>query len=156
MRKTTMMSAVAALAAGCGPEAPDEDTPPGMFEYEIPEARMYRLDRRLDIIGVDPMMHRSGCGLLTDRAYEDLTDTPEKLDPHAEYAPPDCDLINNGLLYIEGFTHSPFDCNWYCCNVDLLPMVVVYWSAGSSLYGQTPNINGEPYVALEPDVPCPD
>lgn len=155
MRKTMMISAIVVFAVGCGPGLPDEDEALGTLEYETPTAQFYRLDRRLDIIGVDPMNDRSGCGFLTDRAYEDITRTPEGLDPTAEYHPPDCEYGNDGLLYIEGFTHSPFDCNWYCCNVDLLPMVVAYWAAGSHLYGQTPNIEGELYVALEPDMPCP-
>jgi hypothetical protein len=35
-------------------------------------------------------------------------------------------------------------------------MVIVYWAAASRLYGQDPNIDGEIYVALEPDMACPD
>jgi hypothetical protein len=156
MNKAIVISALTAAVAGCGPEVgDDEDEPPGTLDYEIPEARFYRLDRRLDIVGVDPMVDRSGCGFLTDRAYEDLTGTLEGLDPNAGYHPPDCEYSPNGLLYIEGFTHSPFACNWYCCHGDLLPMVLVYWAAASSLYGPDPNIDGEIYVALEPDTPCP-
>lgn len=157
MDKTLITAAIAALVAACGPEVgDDEGDPPGTLEYEIPTAKFYRQDRRLDIVGVDPMVDRSGCGMLTDRAYEDLTGTLDGLDPNAEYGRSDCDYSPDGLLYIEGFAHSPFACNWYCCHRDLLPMVVVYWAAGSSLYGQTPNIEGELYVALEPDVPCPE
>jgi hypothetical protein len=155
MGKMIVISTLPALMMCCGPDTPDEDEPPGTLEYEIPTGRFYRLDRRLEIVGEDPMVDRSGCGLLTDRAYEDLMSTVDGLDPNAEYERTDCESSPDGLLHIEGFVHSPFDCNWYCCHGNLLPMVIVYWAAGSSLYGQTPNIDGEPYVALEPDVPCP-
>src|SRR5436190_651077 len=126
MNKAIVISALTAAVAGCGPEVGhEEDEPPGTLEYEIPEARFYRLDRRLDIVGVDPMVDRSSCGFLTDRAYEDLTGTLEELDQNTEYRRSDCEYSPNGLLYIEGFMHSPFACNWYCCHGDLLPMVVV-------------------------------
>lgn len=127
-----------------------------MLEYESPTHQIYRLDRRLDIVGVDPMVDLSGCGFLTDRAYDDLTRTLSQLDPNAEYSRLDCDYAPEGSLYIEGFVHRPFACSWYCCHGDLLPMVIVYWAAASRLYGQDPNIDGEVYVALEPDMPCPD
>ena len=156
MRKTVMISAIVALAVGCGPEPPDEDTPPGTLEYEIPVARFYRLDRRVDIVGVDPSVDRSGCGLLTDRAYDEFIETLETLDPNAEYTRSDCEQSPDGLLHLDGFEHSPFACSWYCCHVDLRPLSVVYFAVGSNLYGQQPNIDGEPYVALEPDTPCPD
>jgi hypothetical protein len=60
-----------------------------------------------------------------------------------------------GLLYLEGFTHSPFLCEWYCCHPELIRVATVYFAVGSNLYDQEPNIDGEPYVALEPDLPCP-
>jgi hypothetical protein len=159
MGKIILLPPIAALALGCGPEVHDDgDGPPGVLEYEIPTNRFYRLDRRLDIVGVDPMVDRSGCGLLTDRAYDDLMDTLDALDPHQDYDQAECfaDFDPDGLLYIQGFTHSPFRCNWYCCNEELLQAVIVHWAALSNLWGQGPNIDGEIYVALEPDVPCPD
>jgi hypothetical protein len=33
---------------------------------------------------------------------------------------------------------------------------LVYFAVGSSLHGPDPNIDGEIYVALEPDMPCPE
>jgi hypothetical protein len=156
MHKAITISTIAALAAGCGPEAPDENEPPGMLEYEIRVARFYRLDRRVDMIGVDPMNDRSGCGFLTDRAYEDIVGTLENLDPNARYTRSNCTHRADGLLYIEGFSHSPFACSWYCCHDDLLPIGIAYFAVGSTLYGPDPNINGEIYVSLEPDMPCPD
>jgi hypothetical protein len=153
----SMAIATIAVALGCGPEdGDDEDEPPGVLEYEIPTARLYRLDRRVDIVGVDPMVDRSGCGFLTDRAYDDLVGTLEGLDPHAAYDWSDCEYSPEGLLYLDGFARSPFECNWYCCHTDLLPIAVVYFAAVSKLYGPDPSINGEPYVAFEPDEPCPD
>lgn len=151
-----MISTLTIATLGCGPEASEGADVPGMLEYEIPTARFYRLDRRVDIVGVDPMNDRSGCGFLTDRAYEDLTGTLEGIDSNAEYTRSDCTYSPDGLLYIEGFTYSPFPCTWYCCHDELLPAAIVYFAVGSALYGPDPNINGEIYVALEPDNPCPD
>ena len=152
-------STIVAVVHGCGPEVGgDGEDPPGMLEYEDPAARYYRLDRRVEIVAVDPMLARSGCGFLTDRAYDDLTGTLASLDSGAKYdSPRECTYgPPNGLLHLDGFDHSPFECSWYCCNEDLIWAAIVYWAAASSFYGQDPNINGEIYVALEPDVPCPD
>ena len=122
----------------------------------MPVVRFYRLDRRVDMVGVDPAVDPSGCGLLTDRAHEDIVGTLDGLDPNAEYIWPECEYSPEGLVHLDGFTHSPFGCSWYCCHRDLLRIAVAYFAAGSNLDGQRPNIDGEPYVALEPDMPCPD
>ena len=45
-------------------------------------------------------------------------------------------------------------CSWYCCNAELLSIAVVYFAVGSNLYDQGPNIDGEIYVALDPDMTC--
>jgi hypothetical protein len=155
---SSTIAAVLAVPMGCGPNTSHDDEPPGMLEYETPNARFYRLDRRVDIVGVDPMCDRSGCGMLTERAYDDLMSTLDVLDSGAEYDWPDgCPHgPPDGLLYLDGFEYSPFECSWWCSHVDLQPIAVVYLAVGSALYDQTPNINGEPYVALEPDMPCPD
>jgi len=155
MDKPIAILALFATAVSCGPDG-NEDEPPGTLEYEIPTARFYRLDRRVDMLGVDPTVDRSGCGFLTDRAYDDLEGTLETLDPNAEYDWSECESNPNGLLYLEGFKHSPFACNWYCAHPDLLPIAVVYFAVGGNLYDEGPNINGEVYVALEPDMPCPE
>lgn len=152
-----VISILAALVLGCGPEVDDDEgAPPGTLEYEDPLARYHRLDRRVDIIGLDPMVDHSGCGFLTDRAYDELLEALGTLDSQAEYATSECEYEGDGLVYLEGFTHSPFSCTWYCCHLDLLPVAVVYFAVGSNLDGQYPNIDGEPYVALEPDMPCPE
>jgi hypothetical protein len=160
MRSGIITSGIAALLTGCGPEVDDEvGAPPGILEYEDPYARYYRSDRRMDVVAVDPMLGRSGCGLLTDRAYDDLTNTIAALDPSLDYrvqtgcpqsGPP------KDLLYIEGFDHSPFSCAWYCCHEELIRATTVYFAVGSNLWGQYPAVDGEPYVALEPVMPCPD
>lgn len=156
IRMISAIAVVTALAISCGPET--EDEPPGVLEYETPVALFYRLDRRVDIVGVDPMVDRSGCGYLTDRAYDDLMTTIDALDPSVDYGQAECfaEVQPESLLHLQGFVHSPFHCEWNCCNEDLIWAAVVYWAAGSSLYGPDPNLNGEPYVALEPDMPCPD
>jgi hypothetical protein len=162
MRKAVIASSIATLVMACGPEAAgddddDDDGPPGGLVYELPIAKFYRLDRRVDIVAVDPMLSRSGCGFLTDRAYYDLIETVDALDPSEDYGWSDCfpEYDPDGLLHLEGFTHSPFPCNWYCCHPDLIRAATVYWAAASNLYGQEPTIDDVPYVALEPDRPCP-
>ena len=152
-----VISAIVGLTMGCGSDDHDDGgDPPGVLEYEIPTARFYRQDRRIDVVGVDPTVDRSGCGFLTDRAYDDLVGTLGALDSGARYDWSGCDYRPDGMLYLDDFEHSPFECNWYCCNVEILPIGVAYFGVVSNIYGQRPNIEGEPYVALEPDVPCPD
>jgi hypothetical protein len=152
-----VFSVLALVAPGCGPEHGEGgDEPPGTLEYEIPTARFYRLERRVDMIGVDPAVDSSGCGFLTDRAYQDLVSALDQIDPNAEYMAPECEYDSEGMVHLEGFTHGPFACSFYCCHPDLLPIAVVYFAVGSTLDGPDPNIDGEIYVALEPDVPCPD
>ena len=64
-------ASITALTVACGPEvAEDEDARPGGLEYEHPEDKFYRLDRRVDIVPVDPAYSTRECGFLTDRAYE--------------------------------------------------------------------------------------
>lgn len=91
MYKAVIVTTLTVAALGCGPELGDADDPPGMLEYEDPLARYYRIDRRVDIVAIDPMLSRSGCGFLTDRAYDDLMSTYDALDPNADYGVyPDC------------------------------------------------------------------
>jgi hypothetical protein len=159
MRAISVIPIIAAVVVGCGPEGGDDDHhPPGELEYEDPATQYYRLDRRVDVVALDPMLSRSGCGFLTDRAYDDLITTIDALDPSVDYgAHPDCPQTAPPAdwLHIEGFTHSPFRCAWYCCHADLIRAATVYFAVGSNLYDQEPTIDGEPYVALEPDVACP-
>jgi hypothetical protein len=161
MKPGTLIAAtLATLAVACGPELAADDVPPGKLEHEDPFARYYRLDRRLEIVAIDPIDGRSGCGFLTDRAYDDLMNTYDALDPDVDYGMyPDCPQTappKDDRLYLEGFTHSPFECAWYCCHPDLIRAATVYWAAASNLFvGQEPTIDDVPYVALEPDRPCP-
>lgn len=157
MDKIVVSSVFACVATSCGPDVDDDDgDPPGALEFEMPVAKFYRLDRRVEMVGRDPAVDPSGCGLLTDRAHDEIIRTLDELDPSAEYDFPECDYDPEGSVHIEGFVHSPLACSWYCCHLDLLPIALAYFAAGSNLDGQYPSIDGEPYVALEPDVPCPD
>ena len=151
--KALITVVTAACAASCGPEV-DEDVPPGELVYSDVFAEIYRLDRRVEVVAVDPMFGKDGCGFLTDRAYEDLETTIEALDPSMDYVtdPERCQATEQ--VYIEGFVHSPFACNWICCHLDLAPVATVYFAIQETLSGGPPNINGELYVALEPDRPC--
>jgi hypothetical protein len=151
--KMLVVSAAVACAASCGPEV-DEDVPSGELVYADAFNEIYRLDRRVEVVAVDPMFGKDGCGFLTDRAYEDLETTIAALDPSKDYVadPEMCQTFEK--VYLEGFEHSPFECVWLCCHPDLLPVAVVYFAILNTLIDKPPSIDGEPYVALEPDRPC--
>lgn len=158
MKRTAIItSSIALLAVACGPDVADgENDPPGSLVYEDPASEFYRLDRRVEVIALDPTLSRDGCGFLTDRAYDDLVTTIDALDPAADHVWSDC-LPNahpRGLVHLEGFEHSPFECDWSCCHADLLRVALVYFVVANNLVHQEPVIDGEPYDALEPDQPC--
>lgn len=154
LRKALIVAAAATWAASCGPDV-TQDVPSGDLVYSDAFSEIYRLDRRVEVVAVDPMFGQDGCGYLTDRAYEDLETTIEALDPRKDYVadPEVCQALEK--VYIEGFEHSPFECYWMCCHHDLMPIANVYLAVFSNLSNQEPIIDGEPYVALDPDQPCP-
>ena len=145
--------AAAILAASCGPDV-DEDAPAGDLVYSDAFKELYRLDRRVEVVALDPRLAKDGCGYLTDRAYEDLEMTIAALDPSKDYVADPAACQASEKVYIEGFEHSPFECFWMCCHHDLMPVANVYLAVFSNLSGQEPVIDGEPYVALEPARPC--
>jgi hypothetical protein len=158
MSKTIIVLTIAAFASACGPHVDDQDRPPGDLEYEDSMERIYRLDRRVEVIhdyeredGV-----QQECGILTDRAYDELASTLAALDPSVDYGdhPTDCSTFS-ALVHVEGFEHSPFECSFSCCHRDLSWAVVVYTMIFTNFDGGHPTIDGEPYVAIEPDQPCP-
>jgi hypothetical protein len=158
LSKPFISLAILMLAPACGPEAAEEDDIPGTLEYEQIYNRVYRLARRIDVIKELPGedSERRECGFLTDRAYDDLEGTLAALDPSVDYGDhsADCDTYG-ALVYIEGFEHSPFECAFECCHPDLHWAAVVYNMSLTNFYGGYPIIDGEPYVAIEPDQPCP-
>ena len=142
----------------CGPEAGDENEIPGMLEYEQLYNRVYRIDRRIDASFEFPGEDRKRweCGLLTDRAYDDLEGTLATLDPSIDYSEHRADCNTHGaLVHIEGFEHSPFECSYECCHPDLGWAAVIYSMILTNFDGGHPTLDGEPYVAIEPDQPCP-
>lgn len=151
--KALIIIAAAALTASCGPDA-DEDAPAGELVYADAFMEIYRLDRRMEVVAVDPQFGRDGCGFLTDRAYEDIETTVQALDPSKDYVadPERCQALEK--IYVEGFEHSPFECYWLCCHPDMLPIASVYFAILNTVVDKPPSINGEIYVALEPDRPC--
>lgn len=151
--KTLGVAVAAAWSASCGPEV-DEDTPLGELVYSDTIEEIYRLDRRIEVVAVDPVRGLDGCGYLTDRAYDDLEMTIAALDPSKDYVadPERCEAIDE--VYIEGFEHSPFACDWTCCNLDLAPVATVYFAILQTLSDKPPNIEGEDYIALDPGRPC--
>jgi hypothetical protein len=154
--KTLIVATTLAFAASCAPDV-DEDMPfRGELVYTDTIQEIYRLDRRIEVVAVDPMSNNDeGCGYLTDRAYEAIETTVESLDPSKDYVADPEQCQTRELVYIDGFEHSPFECIWLCCHPDLLPIATVYLAVQETLAnGDPPTINGEPYVALEPDQPC--
>lgn len=159
VRKPFITLAVMIVVFACGPQAGDESDIPGKLEFEQSDARLYRLDRRIDASfeysGDDVQWE---CGFLTDRAYDDLEGTLAALDPGVDYGydPEILECERPGtLVHIEGFDHSPFDCSFECCHPDLHWAAIVYVMSLNNFSGITANIEGEPYVAIEPDQPCP-
>jgi hypothetical protein len=127
--------------------------------YEHPEDRFYRLDRRVDIVPVDPERSTRECGFLTDRAHDDITTTVDALDPTVDYGGWSGCAQNpdpKGLVHLEGFEHSPFVCDWNCCNPDLVRVALVYFLVENAFAGLELIVDGEdePYIAIEPDRPC--
>jgi len=163
MGKPLIMFAIMSFTLACGPEGGDEDDGPGKLEYEDSYTRLYRLDRRVDVTyereredGVQRV-----CGFLTDRAYDDLKGTLASLDPNVDYGghPVDC-MPDEALVHVESFEHSPFECSYECCHPDLFWAALVYTMVLKNFDGIHPTIGitggeGEPYVAIEPDQPCP-
>lgn len=160
MRKAIIVSTLATFASACGPHVDDEEHPPGELVYEDSYERLYRLDRRVEVIFDYEREDRlqGKCGFLTDRAYDDLERTLAVLDPNVDYGydPEILECEHPGKrVYIEGFDHSPFDCGFECCHPDLHWAAIVYSMSLNNFSGITANIDGEPYVAIEPDLPCP-
>lgn len=157
MSKAITFLTIAACASACGRHVDDKERPPGELVYEDSRDRLYQLDRRVEVVydyerddGLE-----GECGILTDRSYEDLERTLIELDPSVDYGdhPADC-VPNQALVHVEGFEHSPFECGFSCCNRDLYGVVVVYTMILNNFDGLMPTIEGEPYVAIEPDQPC--
>jgi hypothetical protein len=146
------------VVLACGPEVGEENDIPGELVYEQRDERLYRSDRRVDVIfdyaredGLE-----GKCGFLTDRAYDELEGTLAALDPGVDYGEhrPDCNT-HGALVHVEGFEHSPFACTYECCHPDLGRAAVVYNMILDNFYDIYPTFDGEPYVAIEPDQPCP-
>ncbi len=157
MGKPLITLAIMTFALACAPRADDEDDTPGKLEYEQSDERLHRLDRRIDVITQIPgeESERRECGLLTDRAYDDLESTLAALDPTVDYGdhPEDCHTYG-ALVHVDGFEYSPFECNYACCHPDLGWAAFVYTMILNNFDGGYPTIDGEPYVAIELDQPC--
>jgi hypothetical protein len=97
--------------------------------------------------------------MLSERAHTELEATLSALDPEADYMyEPDEDACPPGArIHIDGFEHSPFECDFMCCTPPLARAALIYWLVATYFSGSKDplTIDGEPYVAIEPDEPCP-
>lgn len=149
------------LLAACEPdEANDGTTPPGALEYEGTVHNGYRLDRRVDIVPVDPD-RPSSCAYLTDRALRDIEDTIAALDPSIDYgfeaSGQACAYIHSpgAQIHLAGFQLSPFSCDELCCHEDLAAIARVYFHVANNLEDTVFEVDGEPYLAIDPEQACP-
>ncbi len=157
MRTPVLALITAAFQLACGPQAGGEDDVPGELVYEQSGERLYRTDRRVDLVfdyerddGLE-----GKCGFLTDRAYDDLESTLAALEPSADYAPDAGCSTYGALVHVDGFEHSPFECSYECCHPDLRRAAIVYSVILNNFIGLMPPYDGEPYAAIEPEPPCP-
>jgi len=162
---TIIAATIIALALGCGPEVRDGDDDDdgdeisGSLEYEHAYARIYRAERRVDAVLWEANGERRVCGVLTDRAHEELEDTLANLDPSVDYGhdPATQDCTPAAQIHVAGLPHSPFECSWQCCRPELMRAALIYLFIESHFsYGKPLELDGEPYVAVEPGVPCPE
>jgi hypothetical protein len=157
----SVLALLAAFAVACGHEATDEPEVPGALEFEHSYARIYRLERRVDIFYVEDMApERHACGILSERAFGELEETLAALDPRVDYGyDPVVDECIEGpgaWIHIEGFEHSPFSCDFLCCRRELARAALIYSFVESYLTdGEVLTWDGEPYVVIDPDQPCP-
>lgn len=147
--------------AVCGPsEANDGTTLPGTLEYEGTAHDGYRLDRRVDIVPVDPDRPAS-CGYLTDQALRDIEDTIAALDPSVDYgfeaSGQACSYTDSpgARIHLAGFQLSPFSCDELCCHEDLAAIARVCFHVANNLEGTVFEVDGEPYLAIDPEQACP-
>ena len=155
-----MNGLAAAIVMGCGPEVTDDaDAPPGVLEYEHPASAFYRLERRVEIVPLDPVLSRHQCGYMSERAYDDIVTTIDALDPSVDYNLwTGCLQTSDpqGHVHLEGFEHSPFVCDWDCCHPELIRVALVYFLVENAFVGQDFILDDdeEPYVALEAGRSC--
>ena len=150
------------LLLGCDPgsEGSDETGPIGYLEFEGGVSLIYRDGHRVEVASVLDPNQPPSCGMLTERAYKDLQRTIESLDPSVDYdyelGEEDCAYSDSpaAQIHIEGFVHSPFWCDSFCCRPELAGVPTVYLHVTNNLVGRVLEVDGEPYVAIESEIPC--
>lgn len=175
-RATLRASLVAALSITCGPAAPAEPEAAGVLEYDGYGVRLYRLGRRVDafVQGEGDVEHHE-CGMMSERAHDELEDVLATLDPAVELGcdPETSNRSPEARIHVAGFEHSPFACGNpitivgfdeppyvcepVCCRPGLEGAVRIYQLV-AFYFAQSKEpleVDGEPYVAIEPDEPCP-
>ncbi|MCX4242526.1 hypothetical protein [Paraliomyxa miuraensis] len=160
MTRPVLPSLFALLAVACESQVPDDPEPPGVLEYEHAYARLYRRDRRIDAVLVRGDTESRACGILTEPAHAELEETLAALDPSVDYGYDpqidDCTWEPGAWVHVEGMVHSPFSCDFQCCPRGLGRAAVIYMLVETYFSdGRVLEIDGEPYVAIDPDQPCP-
>jgi len=153
---------LALFLVACEPQehGTEQTTPVGHLELEGGVNEIYRDDHRIEIVSVSDPNQSPSCGMLTERAYQDLKATIESLDPSVDYdfetSEQECSYFDSpgAQIHIEGFEHSPFSCDAFCCRPELSMIPIVYLHASNNLIGTVLEVDGEPYVAIESEIPC--
>jgi hypothetical protein len=168
MTKTITAFVVAAFFLGCGPAADDEPDRVGHIEYEYgpwaargvgwEAGEWYRAGRRIELWPEKNPYEPHVCAMLTPEAYDELERTIAALDPNVDYALADGECswqdAPSAVIHIEGFTHSPFWCDWVCCREELVLIPSTYFLAANELSDDPIEIHGEAYPVVDVDESC--
>lgn len=153
MTRVVVLVTLMGLAVACEPEPTGEPEPMGVLEFEHPYIRIYRLDQQIDARLVEGNTERRECGVLSERAHTELESTIAALNPRTDYSydptTTECTEPPGAMIYIEGFEHSPFSCDFLCCGTELSRAALTYSFIESNLRGNMPTYDGEPYLAVE-------
>jgi len=168
MTKAITASIVAALIAGCGPSIDEEPERIGHLEYEYwpsvglnvgrEAGEWYRSGRRVEFFPEKNPYLVHVCGMLTHEAYGQLERTIAALDPSADYelAPGECRWYDapSAVVHLEGFAHSPFFCDAFCCRDELGRIPGTYFLAANELSDDPIEVHGQQYPVIEVDESC--
>jgi hypothetical protein len=96
--------------------------------------------------------------MLTPEAHSQLERTIAALDPSLDYelAPGECSWQDapSAFVHLEGFAHSPFWCDSFCCRDELGRIPSTYFLATNELSDDPIEVHGQAYPVVDVDEPC--